>query len=76
MTTSQIRALEDLWRSNPNATMEDIKREGQTDDGPSSIQAHYEDAYEYQNIFGPLVKLEADEDKKMKEAQTQSNVSI
>ena len=76
VTTSQIRALEDLWRKNPNATMEDIKREGQTDDGPSSIQAHYEDAYEYQNIFGPLVKLEADEDKKMKEAQTQSNVSI
>ena len=56
--------------------MEDIKREGQTDDGPSSIQAHYEDAYQYQNIFGLLVKLEADEDKKMKEAQTQSNVSI
>ncbi len=29
----------------------------------------YEDAYQYQNIFGPLVKLEADYDKKMKEAQ-------
>ena len=29
----------------------------------------YEDAYQYQNILGPLVKLEADYDKKIKEAQ-------
>ena len=29
----------------------------------------YEDAYQYQNIFGPLVKLEADYDKKLKESQ-------
>ena len=30
----------------------------------------FEDAYQYQNIFGPLVKMEADYDKKMKESQT------
>lgn len=29
----------------------------------------YEDAYQYQNVFGPLVKMEADYDKKLKEAQ-------
>lgn len=29
----------------------------------------YEDAYQYQNIFGPLVKLEADYDKRLKESQ-------
>ena len=29
----------------------------------------YEDAYQYQNIFGPLMKLEADYDKAMKEGQ-------
>lgn len=29
----------------------------------------YEDAYQYQNIFGPLVKMEADYDKKLKESQ-------
>lgn len=29
----------------------------------------YEDAYQYQNIFGPLVMMEADYDKKLKESQ-------
>lgn len=33
--------------------------------------ARYEDAYQYQNIFGPLVKLEADYDKRLKESQVQ-----
>lgn len=36
----------------------------------------YEDGYQYQNIFGPLVKLEADYDKRLKESQTQENVDV
>ena len=36
----------------------------------------YDDAYQYQNIFGPLVKLEADYDKKLKESQTQDNIIV
>jgi len=36
----------------------------------------YEDGYQYQNIFGPLVKLEADYDKKLKESQTQENIEV
>ena len=36
----------------------------------------YEDAYQYQNILGPLVKLEADYDKKLKESQTQENITV
>lgn len=36
----------------------------------------YEDAYQYQNVFGPLVKIEADYDRKMKESQTETNISI
>ena len=36
----------------------------------------YEDAYQYQNIFGPLVKLEADYDKALKESQTQENIEV
>ena len=34
------------------------------------------DGYQYQNIFGPLVKLEADYDKKLKESQTQDNIEV
>lgn len=36
----------------------------------------YEDAYMYQNIFGPLVKMEADYDRKLKETQTTSKISV
>lgn len=36
----------------------------------------YEDAYQYQNVFGPLVKFEADNDKKTKESQTQDNITV
>lgn len=35
------------------------------------VQLKYEDGYHYQNILAPLVKLEADYDKKLKESQTQ-----
>lgn len=36
----------------------------------------YEDAYQYQNILGPLVKIEADYDKRMKESQGESDISV
>ena len=38
--------------------------------------SRYEDAYQYQNIFGPLVKIEADYDKRLKESQTQTDISV
>lgn len=38
--------------------------------------SRYEDAYQYQNILGPLVKIEADYDKRMKESQGESDISV
>ena len=35
------------------------------------VMLRYEDAYQYQHVFAPLVKMEADYDKKVKESQTQ-----
>ncbi len=35
-----------------------------------------QDAYQYQNVFGPLVKMEADQDKEAKEGQTRQDVTI
>ena len=40
------------------------------------IKNRYEDAYQYQNVFGPLVKLEADYDRRLKESQTQDDVIV
>ncbi|KAF9428708.1 ATP-dependent helicase NAM7 [Podila epigama] len=75
ITAMQITKLEDLWRENPNATLEDLERPG-ADDEPQHVLTRYEDAYQYQNIFGPLVKMEADYDKRLKESQTQDGVSV
>lgn len=36
----------------------------------------YEDAYQYQNVFAALVKIEAEYDKKVKESQRQESVLI
>ena len=71
----QINRLEDLWRENANATLEDLEKPG-VDDEPPQVILRYEDAYQYQNIFGPLVKIEADYDKKLKESQTQTDISV
>ena len=127
---AQINKLEELWRTNPDATLNDVAdSDGNHDDSepctplhdytpytpihprtspytpsypltqphtrshsltaplrplagnlndsePIAVQMRYEDAYQYQNIMGPLVKLEADYDKQMKEAQTQEGVTV
>eukprot|EP00124_Ichthyophonus_hoferi_P000001 Ihof_evm1s1 gene=Ihof_evmTU1s1 len=88
--TSQINKLEELWKATPEAEVSalspppslylsiyigDLEKPG-VDEEPQPVLLRYEDAYQYQNIFGPLVKLEADYDKRMKEAQTQSNIVV
>jgi regulator of nonsense transcripts 1 len=75
ITSAQIIKLEDMWRENEKATLEDLDNP-ELDEEPNPVMLQYEDAYAYQNIFGPLVKLEADYDKKMKESQTQSDVVV
>ena len=38
--------------------------------------ARAQDAYQYQNIYGPLVKYEADYDKQMKESNTKEDLVV
>jgi regulator of nonsense transcripts 1 len=73
---AQINRLEELWRLRPEATWEDLERPGGEDDEPQPVALRYEDAYQYQNVFGPLVKLEADYDKLMKESQTKTGITV
>jgi len=75
ITAQQINKLEELWKDNPDAKLEDLERTG-LDEEPTQVQLRYDDAYQYQNIFGPLVKLEADYDKRLKESQTQDNIVV
>ncbi|WVW80767.1 hypothetical protein I302_102753 [Kwoniella bestiolae CBS 10118] len=75
ISLAQISKLEELWRDNPDARLEDAEAQsGEEEMQP--ILLRYEDAYQYQNIFGPLVKIEADYDKRMKESQTENDITI
>src|SRR5690606_8288689 len=75
ISAQQINKLEELWKSNPDAKLEDLEKPG-VDDEPTPVQFYYNDAYHYQNVYGPLVKLEAEYDKKMKESQTKDNIKV
>ncbi|WVQ86166.1 hypothetical protein IAT38_008334 [Cryptococcus sp. DSM 104549] len=75
ISLAQIAKLEELWRENPDANLEDAEAQsGEEEMQP--ILLKYEDAYQYQNIFGPLVKIEADYDKRMKESQTENDITV
>ncbi|PIA32540.1 hypothetical protein AQUCO_04400027v1 [Aquilegia coerulea] len=75
ISAQQINKVEELWKTNPDASLEDLEKPG-VDDEPQPVALKYEDAYQYQNVFAPLVKLEADYDKMMKESQSKDNVTI
>ncbi|KAI8530193.1 hypothetical protein RHMOL_Rhmol11G0036700 [Rhododendron molle] len=75
ISAQQINKVEELWKTNPDATLEDLEMPG-VDDEPQPVALKYEDAYQYQNVFAPLIKLEADYDKMMKESQSKDNLTI
>ena len=75
ITTSQINKLEDMWRENPNANIEDLERPGVDEEVHETI-LHYEDGYQFQNILAPLVKMEAEYDRRLKENQKQENLTV
>ncbi|XVE65224.1 hypothetical protein DITRI_Ditri07aG0163900 [Diplodiscus trichospermus] len=75
ISAQQINKVEELWKTNPDASLEDLEKPG-VDDEPQPVALKYEDAYQYQNVFAPLIKLEADYDKMMKESQSKDNVTV
>jgi len=76
LSPSQLQRLEEAWRTNPSARLADLDVASAAEEAATPVQVRYEDAYQYQNILGPLVQLEAEEDKKLKESQTQENVVV
>jgi regulator of nonsense transcripts 1 len=83
VSKDQMVSLETLWRSQPGATLNDLLRaeaegRGLEELGPQveNVLLQYEDGYHFQNVFAPLVKLEADEDKMTKEGLKQDGVAV
>ncbi|XP_037937832.1 regulator of nonsense transcripts 1 homolog isoform X1 [Teleopsis dalmanni] len=75
ISAAQINKLEELWKENIDATFQDLEKPG-IDTEPAQVLMRYEDGYQYEKILGPLVRLEADYDKKLKESQTQENIEV
>ncbi|KAJ5228044.1 hypothetical protein N7489_008752 [Penicillium chrysogenum] len=71
-----IAKLEEMWKDNSQATLEDLEKATAVDDEPAPVLLRYDDAFQYQNIFGPLVKIEADYDRKLKESQSQDGLIV
>ncbi|XP_055910009.1 regulator of nonsense transcripts 1 homolog [Eupeodes corollae] len=75
ISAGQINKLEELWKENIEATFQDLEKPG-IDTEPTQVLLRYEDGYQYEKVFGPLVRLEAEYDKKLKESQTQENIEV
>ncbi|GCE99462.1 ATP-dependent RNA helicase [Zygosaccharomyces mellis] len=75
ITPTQISKLEAKWKSDKNATINDIDAPEEQEEIPSAL-LRYQDAYEYQRSYGPLIKLEADYDKTLKESQALEHISV
>lgn len=75
ISAQQINKVEELWKTSPDATLEDLEKPS-VDDEPQPVALKYEDAYQYQNVFALLVKLEADYDKMMKESHSKDNIIV
>ena len=77
ISQDQINKLEELWKAEPEARFVDLDRPDAIDEAElSPTLHHYEDGYHYQNVLAPLVKMEADYDKQMKESLAEEAVSV
>ena len=75
LQANQIARLEESWKTTPQADMEAFEVVG-VEEEIEPVHLQFEDAYAYQNVFAPLVKLEAEYDKLMKEQQSCDNIVI
>lgn len=83
---SQISHLEDIWNeqtiSDSSSTFNDLDKSHMNDlaaaaaGGPKTVLLRYNSTEQYREIFGPLVKMEAEYDKQMKESRNQDNIYV
>lgn len=68
ITYEQINNLEEMRKNNPDVKFEDLNQNGKKKK-LREVLLKYEDGYEYLDVFLPLIKAEAEHDKKIKESQ-------
>lgn len=77
LTQDQISKLEELWKTEPDARFSDLDRPDIIDEADlAPVLLRYEDGYHYQNVLAPLVKMEADYDRQVKESLSAESISV
>ncbi|VDM35032.1 unnamed protein product [Hydatigera taeniaeformis] len=67
ISAQQINRLEELWKENPEAAVVDLERPG-IEKEVNPVLLRYDDATHYCETFVPLIRLEAEYDRKIKES--------
>ncbi|KXZ44312.1 hypothetical protein GPECTOR_69g405 [Gonium pectorale] len=77
LTLAQVNKLEELWKTRPTAGVDDLDDKAGPEDGAAQpVALKYEDSAQYQAVFEPLVKLEADYDRSIKESQSRDDITL
>ncbi|ETO03094.1 hypothetical protein RFI_34319 [Reticulomyxa filosa] len=76
VTAEQMMKLEELWKKNSKAKLEDLQAPINVEEEVKVVRIMYKDAQDFQSVYLPLIMLEADYDKKMKESQAQDGISL
>jgi regulator of nonsense transcripts 1 len=77
VSQAQMTKLEELWKNEPDAKFSDLNRPDiLEDEDMQPTLLHYEDGFHYQNVLAPLVKIEADYDRQIKESLTEEHISV
>lgn len=76
VTHQQISKLEAQWRLNRDATIEDVTNENDEEEEILPILMRYNDGFQYQRSFAPLVKMEGTYDKNLKESQALEHILV
>jgi len=50
ISAQQINKVEELWKANPEAVLEDLEKPG-VDDEPQTVALKYEDAYQVRFVY-------------------------
>jgi hypothetical protein len=77
-TQAQLNKMEEMWKTDPDARYVDMDRPEVMleEENVQTTLMQYEDGYHYQNVLAPLVKMEADYDKQIKESLSEESISI
>ena len=76
LSPQMIAKLDEMWKENPAATVADLEKGAGVGDKPAKVSDTYEDAFDYQRRLGPLVSIESNFDRKLKESQSQDGLII